>query len=548
MKSIEIPLQSEKKPRYIFFEKLPGIVTWSIIILPFVLSIFMAQVVAILIIAFFLIWFVRAIGLNIRVIQGWRTMKVHEKLNWPKMLAQLEDPSRAHQRTKDLPKWHFNNLERLKGGAVVNPKDIYHAIIIATYNESRDVLEPTIKSVLASHYDMDKVIFVLAYEERGGDAVDKQAKELVKEYKGQFAHAIAVKHPDGLPHEVVGKGGNITYAARELQKYLEKEKINPINVIVTTLDSDNRPHVNYLAALTYTYAVSPDPLHVSYQPVPVFTNNIWDVPAPMRVVATGNSFWNIILALRPHALRNFSSHAQSMAALIDTDFWSVRTIVEDGHQFWRTYFRYDGNHEVYPIFLPIYQDAVLDKSYRKTLKMQFIQMRRWAYGASDIAYVVEKGWFTPNKIPKADKYMKLGRLVEGHISWATAPLILAFAAFIPAWFNPNDFASNQLPLLASRIQTIAMGGILVTFFLGMKALPPRPKRYKRHRTIWMVVQWLYLPITSIVYSSFAAIYSQTRLLFGKYMEKFDVTEKAVKTDSGETVTGHATNDKPKILG
>lgn len=543
MKNIEIPLQSEKKLHYIFFEKLPGIITWSIIILPFILSIFFAHIVALLIIAFFLIWFVRAIGLNIRVIQGWRTMKTHEKLNWPKMLVQIEEPEIDYQRTKDLPRWHFDNLQRIKGKRGVNPKDIYHAIIVATYNESRDVLEPTIKSVLASHYDMDRVIFVLAFEERGGQAVEDQALALVSEYKGQFAHAMAVKHPDGLPNEVIGKGGNISFAGRELQKYLKSKNIDPINVIVTTLDSDNRPHVNYLPALTYTYAVSPEPQYVSYQPIPIFTNNIWDVPAPMRVVATGNSFWNIILSLRPHALRNFASHAQNMQALIDTDFWSVRTIVEDGHQFWRTYFRYEGKHEVYPIFLPIYQDAVLDKSYRRTLKAQFIQMRRWAYGASDIAYVADKAWFTPNNIPKTDKLMKFLRLLEGHISWSTAPLILTFAALIPAWFNPNDFASNQLPLLASRIQTIAMAGIFVTFFLGMRALPPRPSRYKKRRTFWMMIQWLYLPLTSIVYSSFAAIYSQTRLLFGRYLDKFDVTEKVVKTDSGKTVSGHSSDSK-----
>ncbi len=539
MKNIEIPLQSEKKRHYLFFEKLPGIITWSIIILPFVLSIFVAHLVAVLIIAFFLIWFVRAIGLNVRVIQGWRTMKAHEKLNWPKMLAQIEDPNKDYQQTKDLPKWHFDNLKRINKNRSVNPKDIYHAIIVATYNESRDVLEPTIKSVLESHYDMNKVIFVLAFEERGGKTVEEQAKALVSEYKDKFAYAMAVKHPDGLPNEVVGKGGNITYAGRELQKYLQKQNIDPLNVIVTTLDSDNRPHINYLSALTYTYAVSPEPQFVSYQPIPIFTNNIWDVPAPMRVVATGNSFWNIILSLRPHALRNFASHAQNMQALIDTDFWSVRTIVEDGHQFWRTYFRYDGKHEVYPIFLPIYQDAVLDKNYRRTLKAQFIQMRRWAYGASDIAYVADKAWFTPNNISKTDKLMKFLRLLEGHISWSTAPLILSFAAFIPAWFNPNDFASNQLPLLASRIQTIAMAGIFITFFLGMRALPPRPNRYKKRRNFWMIIQWVYLPLTSIVYSSFSAIYSQTRLLFGRYLDKFDVTEKAVKTDMGKTVVGHS---------
>lgn len=530
MKNIEIPTQSEKKPRYIFFEKLPGLISWSIIILPFILSIFFARLVAVLLISFFLVWFVRAVGLNVRIIQGWRTMKVHEKLNWPKMLMQLDDQTQEYSVTKDLPKWHFEYLQRHKDNNQKKPSEIYHAIIIASYNESYEIIQPTVQSVLESHYDMDKVIVIFAYEGRDGAQSESAVLKLVKQYKSSFKELIAVKHPltEG---EVRGKGGNITFAGRKLKEYLEAKKIDPDNVIVTTLDADNRPHVNYLPALTYTFVVSLDSKHVSYQPIPIFTNNIWDVPAPMRVVATGNSFWNIILALRPHALRNFSSHAQSMSALIDTDFWSVRTIVEDGHQFWRTYFRYEGNHEVYPIFLPIYQDAVLDKSYKKTLKMQFVQMRRWAYGASDIAYVLEKGWFTPNKIPKLDKYAKLWRLLEGHISWATAPIILTFMALIPAWFNPNDYGSNQLPILVSKIQTIAMLGILITFFLGMKTLPPRPKRYKRKRTLWMVLQWVYLPVTSIIYSSFAAIYSQTRLLFGKYMEKFDVTQKEVKTDT-----------------
>ena len=44
-------------------------------------------------------------------------------------------------------------------------------------------------------------------------------------------------------------------------------------------------------------------------------------------------------------------------------------------------------------------------------------------------------------------------------------------------------------------------------------------------------------MTTIVYSAFAALYSQTRLMFGWYMGKFDVTEKAVKTDTG-TVSSH----------
>ena len=122
------------------------------------------------------------------------------------------------------------------------------------------------------------------------------------------------------------------------------------------------PHPQYFAAVTYAFIACPDPLHTSSQPITIYTNNIWDVPAPMRVIAAGNSFWNIVLSLRPHMLRNFSAHSQSMQTLVDTDFWSVRTIVEDGHQYWRTYFTYNGKHEVQSIMVPVYLDAVLSST------------------------------------------------------------------------------------------------------------------------------------------------------------------------------------------
>lgn len=532
MKNIEIPLQKEKTKTYIFFEKLPAVMSYSLLALPIVLSFISPRATAFFIIAYLLLWFIRAIALNVRVLQGYSTMKKHEKVKWSELLEDVENQTISISKP---PKWHNKNIERLKTlPAMVKPSEAIHVAMIATYNESREVVEPTIQAVLDSDFDMKKVILILAYEERGGERVAQQSKELVEQYRDQFLFAEAIEHPDGLPNEVVGKGGNITYAARKLQVMLEERKIDPIRVQVTTLDADNRPHPQYFGALTYMFCLVQDPRYVSFQPIPIFTNNIWDVPALMRVVATGNSFWNIVQSLRPHMIRNFSSHAQGMAALIDTDFWSLRTIVEDGHQFWRTYFRYDGKHEVYPIYVPIYQDAVLAEGYRRTLRAQFIQIRRWAYGASDIAYVATRLLDKESKVPFFDGIAKLARLMESHLSWATAPIILAFSAFVPILFNPQDIAANQLPNIASRIQTVAMAGLIVTMYLSFRSLPPKPERYRSHRTLLMVFQWVLLPLTTIGYSAGAALNSQTRLLLGKYLDKFDVTEKAVVTDSGET--------------
>ncbi len=538
MTDIEIPLKEERDWQYRFFEMLPALLSWGLVILPVVLSLYNPTAAAYFIILFMLAWLVKATGYAIRVTQGYNRLERFMRANWQRYLNDLADVKKSisliRQGKKRVPKWHEKNLtDYATYEDKIAPDDIIHAVILPTYNEPPTVINPTIEAVIASNYDVrHKVIFLLAYEGRAGAQKEKESLEQIKKFGNQFLYAEAVRHPENLPNEVIGKGGNATFAGRRLLEITRKLGIKDNDkVLVTTLDSDNRPHPNYFAALTYTYLVNEDRTFKSYQPIPMFMNNIWDAPAPMRVLATGNSFWNLISSARPHLMRNFSAHAQSLKTLVDTDFWSVRTIVEDGHQFWRTYFRYDGRHEVVPIYVPIYQDAVLDETYIKTLKAQFIQLRRWAWGASDIAYLIQKGYRTKNKVPKRDLFFKLVRLIEAHVSWASAPLILAGAAWLPILLNPqasDAIIAHQLPRLASSINTFIAAGILVTVFLSMRALPPRPPRYRAHKNIIMVLQWVLLPVSSIVYGSFAALYSQTRLMLGRYLDKFDVTVKVVK--------------------
>lgn len=535
MTSIEIPYEQNRRGHYRFFEILPGVVSWSMLALPFVLSLVNVRLAALFMFVYVLINFARGIAGAVRSMQGFQTMRRHQKLPWRTMLDEL-GKGEVSPRVK-RPKWHRYAITQTQERPLLLPPDqVIHAVIIATYKESREVLEPTIEALLASDHDMQRVILVLAYEGRAGETTEAQAKELAVQYKSRFRDMLAIRHPAGVPGEIIGKGANVTHAGRELEKYLKKRRIDPLRVVVTTLDADNRPDKNYLTALTYAYVVCPDPLHSSFQPVAVFSNNIWDPPAPMRVLATGNSIFHLVNSLRSHALRNFSAHAQPMKALLRTDFWSVRTIVEDGHQFWRSYFRFEGNYRVLPLHLPIYQDAVLSDTYWKTLKAQFLQIRRWTYGASDLAYVVHMGFFRKNTVPKFDLIAKTWRLFEGHITWAVGPLLILFGGFIPVLFHPKSYGALQLPVLVSRIQTVALVIAVVTIFLSLKTLPPKPVRYKRHRSIFMVLQWLYLPITTIVFNSCAALYSQTRLVLGKYMSTFDVTDKAVVTESAPGTT------------
>jgi cellulose synthase/poly-beta-1,6-N-acetylglucosamine synthase-like glycosyltransferase len=536
---LEITPISERGFRYRFFEALPGLISWSLLVLPFAVAWFNPVLAASILISYTFFWLLRAINMCVRVVQGYNTSERYKKTDWHKLFLDLNNPEAALNKQyagldETVQSHHSRNLYRMVHSPSLpsyEPKELYHAIIMATYNEARDVLEPSIQNLLESNFPMDRVIFILAYEERGGESTRKTAHDLVEQYGGNFAHAAAIMHPDKYaPEEIKGKGSNITHAGHYLEEYLNKAGIPLEQVVVTTLDADHNCDKQYLANLAYAFYSCPEPHNTTFQPIPMFLNNIWDAPAPMRVIATGNSFWMVINSMRPHLLRNFAAHAQSMRAIVDSDFWSVRTIVEDGHQYWRTYFAYNGHHMVVPIFCPIYQDAVLGKSYKATLKAQFIQLRRWAWGASDIAYLIDQGFFRGRKgLSKRDLLVKIGRLLETHVSWAISSVVLMIGGFIPQIVGKEDIVTYRLPMVMSLTQMLASGGILLTLFISLKMLPPRPEKYTKRRNLWMIAQWAYLPVVGIIYGSGSALYSQTRLMLGKYLGKFDVTEKARKS-------------------
>ena len=540
----EIPVGKRTK-KYRFFEMLPGLLTWSILALPVALSIVdpTSRLAALFILFFMMSWFYRAVGMAFRTLQGYNYLKASEKNDWQKWMNDINTPEKAIKRLEagranlsKSGKIHLENLEHYIADPELNDMtsdQIYHFIIVPMWKESYEVIAPTIQSIIDSNYDSKKVILVVAHEERGGEVPKKTAHDLIKKYGHHFYDATTIEHPDGLPNEVVGKGGNITWAAKKYVPGLMKKGIKAEHVIVTSLDADNRVHPDYLAHVTYAYVLSKDRKHKSYQPLALYTNNIWDVPAPMRVMAVGNTFFTILQSVRPHMLRNFSSHAQSLDALIETGYWSTRTIVEDGHQFWRSYFAFGGNHKVIPIYSPTYQDAVLSDKYVRTLRDQFTQVQRWAYGASDIPYIANLGFKRKKDrvVPLWDFITKFVRLLDTHVSWGTVSLLLLLSARVPLFIGPNadkSIVAHTLPIIASYAQTIAMIGLFISIFLSMKLLPPRPERYKRHRTVLMVLQWVLLPITSIAYGSLAALNSQTRLLIGKYLESFKLTYKGIK--------------------
>jgi len=543
MIDLEIPIGKRTK-LYRLLEMLPAILSYGALLLLVVLSIVSPLLAAVYLLVIVITLIVKAVGIAYHTVSGRNRLDRVQKVDWRERLSDLNNPEAAYAKLQNSHSDAYgmnDHLENLRLAvadppAFPKPETLYNAVIVVAYNESIEVIEPTIQSLADTTYEKEHLIVVFGYEQRGGPAIKQTAELLQEKFKDTFKEFRLVEHPADIPNEVVGKGGNITYAGRYLQTMLDEQGIEYKNVIVTTLDCDNHPHKAYFDYLTYEYSVHEDRKHLSYQPISLFFKNIWDAPAPMRVIATGNSFWNIISSMRPHSLRNFASHSQPMEALVEMDFWSTRTIVEDGHQYWRSYFYFGGNYEVIPLFIPIYQDAVLTDTYAGTLKAQFVQLRRWAYGASDVPYVGSRIFSRKRNVPFLDGLGRFIRLLDGHVTLASTSIIVAFGGYLPLLINSqayHDVVAHQLPDVISMIQKVALVGLLITVFLSFKLLPPRPERYKRHRTFFMLIQWFLMPVTAIAYTSFSALYSQTRLLFGRYLDRFDVTAKAT----------HATREK-----
>lgn len=535
MINFELPLHKRTR-LYRFYEMIPAIISYGAFVLLIVLSIVSPLLAAIFLLLVIITVLVKAVIILHDSIAGHNRLIRAQKINWSERLADLEDPIASYERLKSGSLKEFGarvHVEDLRLAAAdpvsfPKPSELFNMVIIATYNEAYEVLEPTIQSLSDTTYPNKQLIVVLAYEQRGGEATKKTAERLEKKFRDTFYSFVTVEHPP-MPDEVLGKGGNITYAGKHMAEWCKQRNIDFKNVLITTLDSDNRPHPAYFDYTTYEFVINEDRKHLAFQPIALFLNNIWDVPAPMRVVATGNTFWSIISATRPHMMRNFAAHTQPMEALAEMNWWSTRTVVEDGHQFWRSYVYFNGKYSVIPLYIPIYQDAVLDETLPKTLKAQFIQLRRWMYGASDIAYIATHLFSKKRTIPFGPGFVWMVRALDGYVTAASVSIIVAVGAWVPLLINNaayRDVVAHQLPDLVSTVQQIALVGIIVMVFQSFKLLPPRPARYKRRRTIGMILQWVLMPITAIGYLSFAALNAQGRLFIGKYLTKFDVTNKA----------------------
>jgi len=483
-----------------FLEILPGILSWGTILGMVFLSYKHPAWTAFFIIAFDIYWLLKTVFLSFHQQFSYKKMKANLKTDW---LQKVEELS-------------------ARGGSAFggNWRNIYHLVILPLYKEKFEIVHSTFEALAKSKYPLDKFIVVLATEEKAGQVAVEVSEKIKNEFGNKFFRFLITIHPQNIEGELAGKGSNETWAGRKAKELIDELKIPYENITVSSFDIDTQVYPNYFACLTYNYLTCVDPFHSSFQPIPVYNNNIWDAPAISRVIAVGATFWHMTQQERPERMSTFSSHSMSFKAIAEMDFWTVKNVSEDSRIFWQALLFYDGNYRNIPLYYPVSMDANLADNFWRTTLNVFKQQTRWSWGVENVPYFTY-GCIKNRAMALRKKIYHVFYHFEAFWSWATNSLLIFMLGWLPLFLGGKDFnqtvLSYNLPRMTRFIVTLAMLGLIGSAFYTLKLLPPRPEKYKSRRYFWMIIQWILVPFVLIIFGSIPALISQTRLMFGKYM-------------------------------
>ncbi|HPL83169.1 MAG TPA: hypothetical protein PLJ15_02750, partial [Candidatus Omnitrophota bacterium] len=129
-------------------EIIPGLISWGVIFTLVLLAFINPVACAVIIIVFDFYWIIRTIYLTTLLLMA------HNRL--------------YRERSKD---WL----------GICPENNLYHLIVFPVYNEGSDILRPSLDALKNCNYPKDKLIVILAFEERNSQAGDN-ARALESEF------------------------------------------------------------------------------------------------------------------------------------------------------------------------------------------------------------------------------------------------------------------------------------------------------------------------------------------------------------------------------
>ena len=532
-------LTPQENFRQRIFEVLPGALSWTIILGLILLSFTKPLVAAILIIAFDFYWFLRLLYMTIFLLLSYWRLTCERETDWLQRVHEVD----AFVAGRSMPSRPFPNGRRQRHSADLhrttlaaladrhslppNSSQIYHLVILPIAKEPKAIIEPALCSIAKQDFPAKQIFVILALEESAPEQTRHDVHELAQLYQNRFLDLLTIVHPRNTPGEARVKGANATYAAKKAAHYFQERHIPFSSIVVSCFDADTIVEPEYFSCLTYYFMTTPGRTRASFQPIPVYHNNIWQVPGFARVMETGASFFQLIESTNVEKLVTFSSHSMSFQALVEVGYWPVDMISDDSAIFWKSFIHYNGRYRVIPMYITLSMDVAAADTLWQTIKSIYKQKRRWAWGIENFP-IVMRAFLRTKRISGMDKLRYGFKLLEGNISWATWGFILTIIGWIPTVFSSPRFRNSVIyytaPEITGTIFHLASLSLFTSVLLSIALLPRQKVENDWFKKTLFVLEWLMIPFILVFLSSLPALDAQTRLMLGKRMEFF-VTDK-----------------------
>jgi cellulose synthase/poly-beta-1,6-N-acetylglucosamine synthase-like glycosyltransferase len=479
-------------------EVVTGGLTWALLTAPIWGAVLAPDRLVLFLLLFNAYWLYKSASMSISALIGYRRLVDGQRQDW---LGRC----RIH------PGW----------------RRVRHLVMIPTYREPLEVLEVMLDHLATQDFPLGNVWVVLAFEERDEGAGDR-ARRLVEQFEGRFAGLWLTFHPD-REGEIRGKSSNLAYSARWAKRVMVDELgLDLDDIVVTVCDADSRLHTKYLSALTAAFLAEPDWRYRVWQPALLFYSNIWRIPAVARISAGLYSVWQLSRLVARHKLVTQSTYSLALATGHEVNYWDVDVIPEDSRMFFKIFFALGHEREVRvePIFLPVLADAAEGPSFWTTLANHYRQTRRWAWGASDIPYLVQRAG-SAGSMPLWARLRRVGFYAEEHMLWPTHWFLLTLGAKLVPYFAPAFAQTPAMALMSSASGWLLTGCIpclAIVMWIDLRLRPARPEPPARWSDLVSLASWALLPLIGLILTALPAVDAHTRLLLGRYLH-YQVTEK-----------------------
>lgn len=493
---------------------LPGAMSWSLILLPLWLG-YLAPRLATFVLTFVAIyWVFMSYKHGITLLKGYKAYKEESAIDWYKRVKEIDFEKLPNKET--LPKT-FDELR--------------HFILIPTYKEGIDILEPTFVALMNQSFPSEKFLIVIGTEEIGADSVKKVLETLKDKYGNKFPEFMQFIHPKGIPDEIEGVASpNRTWAAKHAVKYLKDQGKDIKNFIFTTFDSDTILHKEFIARVTYLYLEDENRFNRFYQTsAQFFDNNIWDVPVLSRIESNLVTFG--LLSTWDRETRfaeTYSCYSCALDTVVTADYWDVR-FIDDTVFFWRAFIAREGDFTPKYFRVPISADATGGPNYVAAHKNLYKQLVRWGWGSVGTVIAL-KTIYSKNKTKKTSLEKKLlwtYLKIERHTLQRTAAFLMMFGFTMLTFVNQQFKHSSTVYGLPQVISIFLTGALLMFIPLTIvkRKIYPLPKDMPLHKKIFHMVEGPILVINLVTYSFIPWMYAETMMMFGKLPKKTFYTPK-----------------------